>query len=143
MKPYHWYTGLSPYTNLQESPLYQLVDCAARGGSILDLVLAKLANLVCDVMVGEEFSISDHHMVSFNIKFSDDNVTARYEKLHHKKVGFQKFKEEIGSNDWNPIVRIVDINGVWKLLTNILSKEVKLYITMHNRWSTKNIKHKW
>ena len=75
------HTGLDLYTNLQESSLHQFVHKPTRGTNILDLIFATSENLVSSVIVGEEFSTSDHHIVSFKLKFNEDEIKASSEKV--------------------------------------------------------------
>ncbi|MCP4272758.1 MAG: hypothetical protein GY781_12470, partial [Gammaproteobacteria bacterium] len=90
-EPINSHTGLGLYRNLQESSLYQLVNKPTRGENILDLILATDDNLVNNVEVGDEFSTSDHQIISFNLKFNRDLGQESHEKIpDYKKANFAK-----------------------------------------------------
>ena len=64
------------YNNLLESALYQHVQKPTREHNILDLVLTTEESLVSDLMVGTEFSDSDHRIISFKIKLRENMKTS-------------------------------------------------------------------
>ncbi|MCP4268390.1 MAG: hypothetical protein GY777_22910, partial [Candidatus Brocadiaceae bacterium] len=143
-EPISSHTGLGLYRNLQESSLYQLVNKPTRGENILDLILATDDNLVNNVEVGDEFSSSDHRIISFNLKFNSDLGQESHEKIpDYKKANFAKLKTAIENRDWNSIHTTSDIEKSWKNFNSLYNKAVDACVPMRNRRTIRNFKPKW
>ncbi len=143
-EPINSHTGLGLYRNLQESSLYQLVNKPTRGENILDLILATDDNLVNNVEVGDEFSTSDHRIISFNLKFNRDLGQESHEKIpDYKKANFAKLKIAIENTDWNTINTTSDIEESWQNFNSLYNKAVDACVPMRNRRTIRNFKPKW
>ena len=138
------HTGIGLYRNLQESSLCQLVENPTRGANILDLLFTTDDNLINNVEVGEEFSSSDHRIVTFELKFNSDNENSSFEKIpDYKKANFHKLKHTIENIDWSNISSSTDINDAWKVFTSLYNTAVNSCIPMKNRRPIRNSKPKW
>ena len=138
------HTGLDLYTNLLESSLYQYVDSPTRGENILDLVMATSENTVHNVLVGNEFSNSDHRIVTFNIEFSGKDINSSSEKVpDFKRADFPKLKLMMGRCDWEQVFHATNVHDAWTLFSEQLNNAVKVCVPMRNRRPIKNFKPKW
>ena len=138
------HTGLSLYRNLQESSLSQLVENPTRGENILDLILTTDENLITNIEVGEEFSSSDHRIITYELKVNSDNENISFEKIpNYKKANFPKLKHTIENINWSNICKTSDINKSWEIFTSYYNKAVNSCIPLKNRRPIRNSKPKW
>ena len=138
------HTGLSLYRNLQESSLSQLVEKPTRGANILDLILTTDENLINNIKVGEEFSSSDHRIITYELKVSSENENTSLEKiLDYKKANFPKLRHTIENIDWSNIYKTSEINESWDLFKFHYNTAVNSCIPLKNRRPIRNSKPKW
>ena len=128
---------------MKESSLTQFVHNPTRGNHILDLVLATKDELVESLTVGEVFSNSDHHTITFNINFSTRDVNQSKEKVpDYKKANYCKLRSILKRTDWSQLRSTIDINLQWKIFTDRYLKVVQECVPMKNR-RPQNVKPKW
>jgi len=138
------HSGHDLYNNLQESALYQHVDKPTRGPNILDIILSTNDTMVNNVIIGPEFSSSDHRIITFNIKITADKENTSKEKVpDYRMADFNKLRTLLASANWNVIHTADDINESWRIFTEILNQAVKSCVPLRNRRSMKNAKPKW
>ena len=138
------HTGQGLYTNLQESSLSQLVKDPTRGGNILDLVLTTDDNLVRNVKVGDEFSSSDHRIITFQLVLNNSKAIESLEKIpDFKKANFPKLKRKLENTDWSDIDKSSSINTSWETFTSHYNTIVNACVPMKNRRPIRNTKPKW
>ena len=135
--------GHDLYSNLKESSLTQFVKYPTRENHILDLVLATKDELVVDLNVGEKFSNSDHHAITFVINFSTNNLNQSKEKVpDYRNANYCKLRSMLKQTDWRHLRSFTDINAQWKFFTDQYFKIVKECVPMKNR-RPHNVKPKW
>ena len=143
-EPLSSHTGLDLYNNLLESSLYQLVHQPTRVRNILDLVFTTSENLVSNIVVGEEFSSSDHRIVTFDVHFNNNNVSSSTEKIpDYTRADFHKLRRILRDNNWELVNQSTNVHDAWTLLTETLNKSTKECVPMRSRRPIKNSKPKW
>lgn len=104
--------GQDLYNNLKESSLIQFVKYPTRENHILDLVLATKDELVEDLIVGEKFSNSDHHSITFAINFSTSDLNQSKEKVpDYRKTDYCKLRSMFKQTDWRHMRFTIDVNA--------------------------------
>ena len=132
------HSGRDLYNNLQDSALHQHVNNPTRGANILDIILTTSENLVNNVVVEPEFSSSDHRIVTFDIKISEDKVNESNEKIpDFRRADFNKLRSLLANVNWNESLTSHNIEESWKLFTDILDSTVKSCVPFKNRRSSK------
>jgi len=100
--------------------------------------------MVNNVIIGPEFSSSDHRIITFNIKISEDKENISKEKVpDYQKADFNKLRTLLASANWNVIHTAGDINESWRIFTEILNQAVQSCVPLRNRRSNKITKPKW
>ena len=93
--------GHDLYNNLKESSLTQFVKYPTRENHILDFVFATKDELVQNLKVGDIFSNSDHHAITFDINFSTSNLNQSKEKVpDYRKANYCKLRSLLKQTDW-------------------------------------------
>ena len=138
------HSGKTLYENLQESSLHQHITHPTRGDNILDLVFTTCDNLVSNVVIGSEFSSSDHRVITFDISIDAANLPESHEKvLDFRKADFAKLRHTLANQNWNNIIELNDVNLAWQNFTDKLNFAVQSSIPTRYRRSHKNLKPKW
>ena len=138
------HSGNNLYSSLLESDLVQHVHQPTRGPNILDLILSTNDHLVSNVHIGQEFSTSDHKIVTFNLAIEPDNVKSSNERIpDYQRADFNKLRSLIQRSDWTDTLSSSDINENWVNLTNILNSAIKSSIPFKPRRPPKEPKPKW
>lgn len=142
--PLNSHTGLSLYANLLESSLHQLVEQPTRGENILDLVLTTNESIVSNVLVGPEFSSSDHRVITFSVPINKSKVKESKERVpDYQRANFRKLRNILMHTDWSELSSNNSINEAWKIFTYNLTKAVDASVPLRNRRSIANSKPKW
>ena len=110
----------------------------------MDIILSTSENLVNNVVVGPEFSSSDHRIVTFDIRITEDKVNESSEKIpDFRRADFNKLRSLLANVNWNEILTSHNIEESWKRFTDIFNSTVKSCVPFKNRRSLKNDKPKW
>ena len=137
-------TGTDLYNNLLESSLHQFVNKPTRGANILDLVIATSENLVNDIQIGDEFSSSDHRVVTFNLRYAENNIKSSYEKVpDYRRADYVKLKRIMSRNDWEPVMRASSVHDAWQMFVDQINNAVNICIPMRDRRPLKTSKPNW
>ena len=142
--PISSHSGLDLYDNLLESALSQHVNKPTRDDNILDLIFSTNETLIGNVIVGPEFSTSDHKIVRFNIdlKVYEENLSDELVYVY-SKGNYDKLRTIVSEIDWSQLSRETDINSSWNKFTDILNSAVKACIPVCKRRPYNNTKPKW
>lgn len=142
--PISSHSGLDLYDNLLESALSQHVNKPTRDDNILDLIFSTNETLIGNVIVGPEFSTSDHKIVRFNIdlKVYEENLSDELVYVY-SKGNYDKLRTIFSEIDWSQLSRETDINSSWNKFTDILNSAVKACIPVCKRRPYNNTKPKW
>ena len=138
------HSGHSLYDSLLESALIQHVHEPTRGTNILDLIFSTNDSLISNVIVGPEFSTSDHKIVMFDIDLAiyEENFSEEIVYMYNKG-NYEKLRSIFSATDWSQISRENDIDEAWTKFTNIINSAVKTCIPVCKRRARNNIKPKW
>lgn len=143
-EPLNAHAGHDLYTNLQESALHQHVQLPTRGNNILDIILTTDESLVDNVIIGPEFSSSDHKTVYFDINIRKDQGNESTEKIpDYNRANFNKLRRLLANTDWTEMNEAPSINLAWDIFSNNLSKAVKTCVPLRNRRPLGKCKPKW
>lgn len=138
------HNGHDLYTNLLESSLCQLVHSQTRGNNILDLVLSTNDDMVDNLVVDNEYSYSDHRIITFDLKFNKKEPNFSNEKIpDFRKVNFQKIREKFLETDWNNCINSNDMNVKYRFFMNAYSKVSQDCIPFRKRRKSDKIKPNW
>ena len=138
------HTGRDLYNNLQESALHQLVTQPTRGNNILDVVFSTSETLVGNVIVGPEFSTSDHRIVTFDIKMMEDEVNTSSEKVPDFRLAdFGRLRSLLADLNWSEVLAVTDINKSWEKFTESFNEAVGKCVPLRTRRANRNTKPKW
>ena len=136
--------GRELYSNLLDSALYQHVNKPTRGSNVLDIILSTNETLVDNVIIGPEFSTSDHRIISFDVKVKADNVKSSSEKiLDYRRADFNKLRTLLANANWDEIPTANDVNESWRYFTDVLNQAVKASVPLRSRRPAVNSKPKW
>ena len=132
------------YSNILESSLYQHIHEPTRGESILDIVLSTNDNQINNVVIGPEFSTSDHKSVFFTIECNTGVHNNSYEKVpDFRRTDFDKLRTILENTDWSEIYGIQDVEQAWNMFTDILGNAITECVPMRDRRPANNSKPKW
>ena len=142
--PISSHSGHNLYDSLLESALSQHVNEPTRDSNVLDLVFSTNDELISNVVVGPEFSTSDHKIVKFDIDLKIYEKNGSEEIVYvYSKGDYDKLRLILSETDWNEISSCSNIDESWKKFTNILNTAVKSCIPVTKRRSRNNNKPKW
>ena len=138
------HSGHALYDCLLESALTQHVNKPTREDKILDLIFSTNETLINNVIVGPEFSTSDHRIVKFDIDLKVYNDNTSEELVYvYSKGNYDRLRTILSEIDWNQLLQSNDINSSWNKFTERLNKAIKLCIPVCKRRPCHNTKPKW
>jgi len=86
---------------LDSNFLTQVVDKPTRGNNFLDLVLTSDTSIVDNLVVGENFGISDHQIIRFNlVGWGGNNSDKNIPIYNYYRADYNQIRAEIGSRGW-------------------------------------------
>ncbi len=128
------HSGYELYNNMLESELHQHDNSPTRDNNILDLVLSTCEDLVADLEVGLEFSISDHRLITFEVKMKNTVFNRSNEKVpDFRRADFVELRNLLANSDWSNMFTARDINKSWEILPVIFNGAVNQCVPFRNR----------
>jgi ribonucleases P/MRP protein subunit RPP40 len=92
-------------TCLEDCFLTQHVMAPTRGENCLDLVITRDPDIVNQIDVVDTFCNSDHNIITFNVKFSNNVEAERRGTYDYNKADFEGMRSELSHLNWS---------GLWK-----------------------------
>ena len=72
-----------------------------RDNATLDLILTREPDLVSDITIGDNFSSSDHNMITFKIHYSSPRITMKSAMRNYQKGDYNSIRCHLSNIDWD------------------------------------------
>ncbi|XP_050791465.1 uncharacterized protein LOC127040991 [Gopherus flavomarginatus] len=110
--------------------LFQKVEKATRGETVLDLILTNREELVENLKVEGSLGESDHEIIEFAILRKGRREYSRIETMDFRKADFGKLRELIGKVPWELRLRGKTTEESWQFFKGTLLRAQKQVIPM-------------
>ena len=107
----------------------QLVDTPTHlSGNILDLVLCDREGMVTSVSTKGRIGKSDHEIVEFEIKTSDNSGKDQRKAADYRRANFSEMRAKLGATDWGPLFRGKTVDEAWGMVRERMGRLMQEHI---------------
>ena len=131
--------GRNFYEATSEAFLEQHIDEPTHtSGNILDLVLTNKEGLVSNMEMLGRVGMSDHEIISFNVKI-DDNINSNNQtRLDYPRANFDRMREELRKHEWEKEMEGRTVEDIWKKIKGRLHELMTKHVPMKRACKTNN-----
>ena len=93
-------------------------------------ILTSAQDLINNIVIGEQFSTSDHHIIRFNIHANLTKTLSSELIPDYRKANFDNMRKELAKINFSSVFEDCDVNGVRIKLKDLLETSIKENIPM-------------
>jgi len=111
---------------IEDNFLSQVIDSPTRGNAILDLLVTKLKELICDVKLRGSLGCSDHALVEFAVLRDVGQMKRKVRTPNFGKANFQLFKKFVNRTPWETALRNKGTEQSWQTFKDAFHKMLSI-----------------